>query len=199
MRRSILSEKSKKSRKKFYSLLFGILLITILILSIAGYSLRGSSNQDKKEINYNGYEFIEKEGFWLLNLEESDIQLAFRYNPYEVPRIDGIINNVDNYYNKPLYIQSQNNLATSEIYSNMANIAQRVQNACLNKSEHDIAKEIECDEDLPIKNCESNLILIKQGNITNIKQEQNCVFITAPKNQIIKVADEFLFKLLRID
>ena len=91
---------------------------------------------------------------------------------------------------EPLYLFSANQEASAEIYNNLYQIVQRMQPACLN--------EEECDENLPIKTCEDNFIIIEESEEIEIKQENNCVFIRGPQDSLIKITDEFLFKVLGI-
>ena len=73
----------------------------------------------------------------------------------------------------------------------MEQIVQRIQPACLDK---------ECDEDenLAVKNCTDNFIIIKKDDVSKIEQEDNCVFISAPQENLTRITDEFLFKILSI-
>ena len=54
------------------------------------------------------------------------------------------------------------------------------------------------DEDLPTKTCEDNFIIIKEGNYSNIIQDENCVFIEGKQEDLVQIVDEFLFKILGI-
>ena len=119
------------------------------------------------------------------------MEFAFRYNPKQVPRIKSEVNKVNEYSNQPLYISSRYQEAYSEIYVNLNPIVQRIQFAC--------EENETCEGNLPVKNCDSNFIIIKEANETNITQEKNCVFIKAPIETITQTTDEFLFKILNIE
>lgn len=189
--RKILSNRKKKSKERFNKILFGIALLFIIILSTIGYSLNSSINQQDngEKVVYNGNEFIGNNGFWFMKIGE--MEFAFRYNPNEVMKINEPVNYFNTYYNLPLYIQSDNELATSEIYNNMINVVQRMQKACIDENE--------CEEDIPVKNCSSNFIIIKEDNLTSITQDNGCVFITGDGDNLVKATDEFLFKTLGIE
>ena len=165
-------------------------MIFIMMLSIIGYSLIGreSSEQGEKVI-YNGVEFINKNGLWVL--EQNNLEFVFKYNPEEVERIDSQVNYFNSYYNEPLYLYSEDVEATSEIYTNMNQFVLRMQNACLS--------EKDCEGDLPIKECDSNFIIIREKNITGITQNESCVFIEGPRDSLVRLTDEFLFKILGIE
>ena len=183
--RKIGSKYQEEKRRKRNQLILGFILIFVMFFSVIGYSFQGIVNEDVEEFNYNGFEFTEQNGFWILN--QNNINFIFRYNPNEVPKINSELKNLNNYNGKPLYISSESIEAESEIYTNLFQSVERIQNACLE----------ECDENLPIKTCEDNFIIIKEGD-EKIVQDNNCVFITGEINDLTKLSDEFLFKILEI-
>ena len=191
MRKRLLSAKDKKSKDRFNQLLIGLVLIFIMFLSVLGYALSG--NQDEKSDNgkvvYNGLEFVNQNGYWTTSLE--NFQFNFKYNPNEVEVIESTLNYANSYYDKPLYIESDDSSATSEIYINLNQIVQRMQNACID--------EEGCEGDLPIKDCNDNFIIIKENNITSITQNESCVFINGPRENLTMIVDAFLFKILGIN
>jgi len=189
--RKILNKKQQKSKERFNQILVGIVLIFLMMLSIMGYSLIGRESTTKKQekIVYNGFKFSKVNNFWVL--EEGEMQFIFKYNPEQVEKIDSEVNYLDFYYNQPLYISSENAEATSEIYNNLGDLVLRMQNACLT--------EEGCEEDLPIKGCDSNFIIIRESNITTINQNESCVFIEGNKEDLVSLTDEFLFKVFGIE
>jgi hypothetical protein len=190
--RSLTKEKAK-NKQRFNQILVGIVLIGLMFLSVLGYALSGRFDEDagKEKIIYNGIEFTNQNGFWVADIE--GYQFIFRYNPNEVPKIYSFVNYVNTYYNLPLYIQSIDDVAITEIYTNLNQFVERIQPACLN--------EDECEGDFPIKSCEdeNNFIIIQESNITDIIQNQSCVFIQGPKEDLVEITDEFLFKILGIE
>jgi len=191
--RKISSKHDEELKRKKNGTIMGIVLIIIMLLSLMGYSFQSnySEENNSKKIKYNGFEFIEQNGFWITEIK--DFQFVFRYNPKQVERIKCDLKDLKNFYNKPLYIYSENGEAISEIYGNLFypnKIVQRMQRACL--------KEQKCEEDLPTKTCEDNFIIIEEGDIKEIIQQENCVFIRGPKEDLIKITDEFLFNIIGI-
>jgi hypothetical protein len=186
--RKIDSKYQEKKRGKRNQLILGFILIFVMFFSVIGYSFQGIISNDNtlEEFNYNGFEFTEQNGFWILN--KNNINFIFKYHPNEVPKINSELKNLNNYNGKPLYISSESIEAESEIYTNLFQSVERIQNACLK----------ECDENLPIKTCEDNFIIIKEGD-EKIVQDNNCVFITGKTEDLTKLADEFLFKILEIE
>jgi len=191
--RKIISKYEKRKKDRIKQLVVGGFLVFIMLFSILGYAFgafRGKENEDITKINYNGFEFTNQNGFWLLNL--GDLNFIFKYNPNEVEKIYSELKYLDNYYNKPLYISSETNEAEFEIYKNLDQVVQRMQPACL---------EEECDDDenLAVKNCTDNFIIVKKSNISEITQEDNCVFIYGSQENLTRITDEFLFKILGIE
>jgi len=187
----IVSKERHKSKERFNQLLIGLVFIFLMILSTFGYSLSTSDKEEQgnKKVVYNGYEFLNSNGFWRMSIQ--DMQFTFRYNPKEVYRIPGKINDLNSYYDLPLYIQSENSESSSEIYMNLNQLVQRIQPACLNNSN--------CTGNYPTKDCNSNFIIIKESNITGIEQNSSCVFIQGTEEDMLKVVDEFLFKIMGIE
>lgn len=188
--RKMLSKKKSKSKERFNQLLVGLALISLMFLSVVGYSLSGSlGNQEEgKTLNYNGYEFVPRGSYWGLNIQ--NLEFFFSYSPEDVENIPGEVDFINDYFDAPLYLQSDNSGANSEIYTNLNQIVQRMQNACID--------EDECEGDLPVKDCTNNFIIIEEDNVTSITQEENCVFIKGPEEDLVKITDEFLFKILGI-
>jgi len=200
--RKIISKHEEGRKRKRNQLIVGGVLIFIMFFSVLGYSFRGGDENTKK-INYNGFEFINQNDFWILNTE--NFYFVFKNNPKQVEEIGGDLEYLENYYDKPLYIYSENSESEIEIYRNLFyqnQIVQRMQSACLdeNITNTTLGERIvlECDENLPIKNCEDNFIIIKEDNNTKITQNKNCVFIFGQQENLTKITDEFLFKILGI-
>lgn len=180
---------SEAKRQKKNQIIIGTILIIVMFGSVFGvivgsFGARESSNK----IKYNGFEFIKQNNFWILQI--GNFNFVFKYNPNEIPEINTEIKYLNNYYNKPLYLSSENPEATYEIVSNLNPVTLRTQNACLNESD--------CEGDLPLKTCEDNFIIIEEKNQTNIIQDNNCVFIQGPKENLTMISDEFLFHILGI-
>ena len=187
----IISKHEENRRKKKNQFVVGFILIFIMFFSVVGYSLGGRTpaNDDSSKINYNGFEFVNQNGLWVLDID--GFNFVFRYNPEQVEKSYSQIKSIDNYYQKPLYIYSENPEAEAEIYVNLGQVALRTQPACLDGEK--------CkNENLATKTCSDNFIIIKEGNSSDITQEENCVFIQAPSYSLTRLTDEFLFKVFGI-
>ena len=188
--RRIISKRKKEKKKKWNQLVVSTVLVLILFLSIFGYSsMRGGESTEKNRVVYNGHEFVEKNGFWFTKIKDSEF--SFRYNPNEIGQINSSLNLLENYYDKPLYISSDDIESESEIYRNLNPVIQRMQLACL---EGDECK----NDELPIKTCEDNFIIIKESDVAEVVQEDNCVFLKGKMGDLTKITDGFLLKIIGI-
>jgi hypothetical protein len=189
MRRIISKEAEEKKRRK-NQLIIGIILIAVMIFSVLGYSLSsfGNNNSSGSVVNYNGFKFTQTSNFWNVNV--GSYAFSFAYNPTQTEKINSALNLLNSYSGKPLYISSENNEAEIEIYKNLFyqnQIVQRIQEACLQGEK--------CNGDYPKKTCQDNFIIIKESNSSEIKQQNNCVFIEGNKGNLTKLSDSFLFKI----
>jgi hypothetical protein len=194
------AEQDKKRRRN--QLIIGLILVVVMLFSVLGYSFqteeKSNTNQLKK-VNYNGFSFVENSpGIWTLTIGNSNF--LFKNTPTDVETIEGKINLLNTYSGKPLYIHSENREAEAEILGNINYVLLRQQYACLdlgNKTVETNATK-NCDGNWPIKTCNDNFIIIELSDTKSITQVDNCVFIKAPTENITKVSDEFLFKLMGI-
>jgi hypothetical protein len=179
------SSEAKKQKKN--QIIIGVILIIVMFGSVFGVIVGSFGKKESAKTDYNGFEFIKNNNFWILEI--GDFEFVFRYNPYQVDEIPANLSFLNNYYNKPLYISSEYPEATYEIASNLEQVTLRMQNACL---------EEDCEEDQPTKTCEDNFIIIEEKNETSIIQDNNCVFIRGPQENLTKISDEFLFRVLGV-
>ncbi|MBT3404745.1 hypothetical protein HN832_02570 [archaeon] len=189
--RKLISKENRAKKQERNNLIIGVVLISIMFLGTIGYSFydKGEDSSIQTQINYGGHEFILNNGLWIV--EKEGRQFGFKTNPNEISGLENsLLNSIGVYENKPLYISSSENDALSEVYINMNNVAQRIQLACLEGTE--------CEEDLPIKNCSNNFIIISETEENSIKQEENCVFIEGNSSDLVKLVDEFLLKIIGI-
>ena len=175
MRKIITPEEKEKSRKRNSSII-GVFLLFLLIASTAGYALlyNGDSSNDVQQdqqqtgqgLNFNG------QTFYLTSSENS------------VKNINvNITKNFQDYAGRPLYIASDNNAVLAEFALTLGKFTSNFQRACYGK----------CEENLPEKDCSTNLIVWKDSLENKVYQEDNCVFIEGD----IDSADAFLYKILK--
>ena len=178
----------KRSRNRIW---VGATLVFLMVASTLGFALQGqlgttTQNQGEDKVTYNEFDFVNRNGFWVLG------NLVFSYNPNQIGSFDVAtgLNSANSYSGKVLYISSDNDEVENEVGLNMINFAERVQPACIQGEE--------CKEGLPVKTCSDNLIIIREKNTSSIRQENGCVYIEGQKDELVKVADEFLFRILEI-
>ena len=186
--RKIVSKKEQEKKIKRNQWVVGIVLVFLMLFSVLGYAFGGKSDGENEKVTYNEFEFLGQNGFWYTQI--GNFEFVFDYNPNEVEKQEAELNYVNEYYEKPLYLSSENSKASSEIYNNLNRFVLRMQNAC--------TEDQECEGNLPVKTCEDNFIIIKKSNETKLYQNESCVFIEAPEEELVKLTDEFLFQILGI-
>ncbi|MCR4284476.1 MAG: hypothetical protein NUV97_00335, partial [archaeon] len=130
-----------------------------------------------------GITFLRDGGLWKANF--GGTTFGFQYLPSELENvsIQGYFG-LEQYSNKPLYIVNPND-AIGEILNNLNPYLLRYQEACLEGTP--------CGGDIPIKNCEENLIIFLEGDETKVYQDRNCVYL---EGDSVMGADAFLYKML---
>ena len=188
--KKIISKQRRDRKQNIKQWSVGIVLIGVMLFSIIAGGFGGGSGDSSKKVKYNGFEFIKQGDFWTAEINE--VNFVFNYNPKEIEGVGESLNGITNYRGKPLYIFSENNNVEAKIYQNLFSngLVQRMQKGCL--------EDEVCEEDIPIKTCEDNLIIIREKESSNIYQQENCVFIEGKKEDFVKLSDEFLFKILSI-
>lgn len=187
--RRIVSQHQEGRKKRRNQITIGIILIFVMVISTLGFALQGfggfgEDDDSANNIEYNGFEFVNQNGLWVLG------NFIFKNVPQQVEDIGFVSSDINDYQGKPLYISSESDEAELEIYINIGNLALRTQKAC--------TEEEECLGDFPIKTCTENFIIIRESNISNIMQQDNCVFIEGDSGDLTKLTDQFLFKILGI-
>jgi hypothetical protein len=189
--RHLGSKRKQEKKKKRNQLILGIAMALILFASIFGYAF-GGGGTEKNTITYNGYEFVEENGFWFVEIV--GFEFSFRYNPNEAEQINSSLNFLESYYEKPLYISSDDIESGSEIYRNLKDqnsIIERMVLACLEGEE--------CvNEELVTKTCEDNFIIIKEAETTEVVQQDNCVFIRGKIEDLARITDGFLLRIIGV-
>ena len=179
--KQVIEKKQKKNQ-----IILGTILIFLLVVSTAGYSIMNSQSQKNSFVEENGIRFYSSNGLWIIELGE--VQFTFQNLPSEISDIQVEINStLADYYDSAIYLQGVPRGA-SEILANINNFILRSQEACTNKES--------CSGDLPVKTCDDNVfIFIENSNETKVGQDKNCIYIYGDS---IRGADAFLYKILGI-
>ena len=120
MIRKIISKEDEEKRRKRNSIIVGIILVSIMVLSTVGYGFGtnfGQNSNSATTLNYNGYDFIYSNGLWIVNVSENTF--GFASNPNEVYNISSETGILTDYSGKILYLYSENSEAESEILRNL--------------------------------------------------------------------------------
>jgi len=190
----------------------GMVLAILLLFSTVGYSLLNrdatsssssssnnvQSNPTGQVVEFKNIKFeAQDSGLWKFDLQGAQTSFYTSYTPQDVANINLPAITLQELANQPLYY-SGNTLFVSEIYTNIQPYVERVQEACLAGSEE------ECDENLPVKDCTSNFIVIRGplGNSSSsprVVKDNKCIIVNAGESQILKTADALLFRILGIN
>ncbi len=214
--RKIITKREQEKKAKRNQIIIGGILIFIMFGSMFGYFIFNTKEDERGidgKVNYKGYLFLNKNGFWYLNLGEYNF--AFSYNPEEIDRenikfgksgtgvssgVDGVDNEsaelsyLNEYVGKVVYLSYEDDGAFVEISRNLGNIVLRAQGACI--------EEKGCPENWPVRDCSNNFIIVREKESAEktgrIYQVENCVFIEGPKDRLVELTDEFFFKIMGI-
>jgi len=192
--RKIKSREEIEQRKKRNLTIAGILMIGLLVLSTAGYSIfSGDNGGGSGKQTYGDFEFVRTNNLWVLEFQ--DKEFYFSYLPQELDNVSvtGFYSFQD-YVGKNLYFVNINSGA-GEILNNLEDFIPRYQEVCLDS----FSDEEDCKEkELPMKNCSDNLIIFEQdldSLETKVSQEDKCVFI---EGNSVQGADGLLYRLLGV-
>ncbi len=190
MIRKITSKHDEEKKRRRNQIIVGLALVLVMLLSTAGYSFGSNSGENAAPtIKYNGYKFTNTGGYW--NLDIGGTVFSFISNPSNAYKLNSSLKSLTNYYGKTLYLYSENPNAESEIYQNMRSVASGVQPACPENEEN-------CGKGIPIKTCEDNFIIIREKNETSISQKDGCVFIEGPTENLVRITDGVLLKIIGV-
>lgn len=183
--RKLKTKADLEKKQKKNQLILGIILISLLTLSTAGYSIMNNVTEQNSITSEKGVDFYYQNGLWITDF--SDYQFGFQNLPSEVEGVQISTNlTLGNYQGLPVYFVNSNQ-GTSEILNNIGRFVLRYQNACLEGQN--------CTENLPSKDCSSNVFIFEASNETKVVQEGNCIYIYGSS---INGADAFLYKILGI-
>lgn len=195
--RKITSKELERKKQKRNQLLLGIFLVFVMLGSVFGitiYSFGSSNNQNKKYV-FNDYEFYYNNGFWITSINKLNKENIFIFNflPNETKysKLNASLDKkLIDYFDKTIYFQSDTISSAYSLQRNLQPIALRMQKACINSEN--------CNENVPIKSCENDFIIIQNSSSSEIFQYENCIFIKAPKQNLTKITEEFLYRITDI-
>jgi hypothetical protein len=181
-------------RKKRNLIIVSVVLIGLLVFAPIGYSLFSGDDEDSEDkLTFNGFEFVNARGYW--NLAIQDQIFSFKHSPDEVENVSvSGFYNLGNYSGQVLYLVGlkKNTPSGQEVLNNVGRYILRWQEACLNVSN---AVGLECEGDLPVKNCDNNLIIFTEGESEEVWTENRCVYVSGGTRS----TDAFLYRLFGIN
>lgn len=194
MIKRIETEKDKSQREKKRRLILSVVLIIVMFGSVFGIvvgTFQGVSNGSN--IEYNGFIFLNENGFYSTQVGNS--KYYFSNNPKDIEKVYAQITlqkSLSDYYNKTLYISSEDYEVISEIQGNFYQYTFGIYEACKEGEE--------CyDETLQKKTCLDNLIIIKKAEENRIYESSGCVYIEGKEKDILTLTDKFMFQVIGID
>ncbi len=188
--RKIETREEKEKRETRNKTIIGLLLVVVMVLSTVGYSFFSRSEMKIEKIRYKGVEFVlNEDNLWRFKMQ--NYMFSTTYNPKDTENISvSVFKTINEFYGKPLYYVGGGEVL-QELIRNLGAFVLRMQSVCLEGESSET-----CEENAPIKNCSSNIIIIEEANYTMINQKENCVFIKAPYEEQVKAVDAFLFKIM---
>lgn len=182
--RRILSRDELARKEKRRNRTISLILLGIMVFGTAGFAFVYNSENDNSGKNVQGK--VQNLGnSWVADY--GDQTLVFSSSPESLNSTKaGFISDVNQYYSKPLYIDSESETIYYEIYSTLGRYAERSQHVCYGDCENSTWAE---------KNCTDNVIVFRPGDENKITQSQNCIFI----NGDIRAVDAFLYRIFGLN
>ncbi len=209
--RRIQTQADINRKKRKNQILVGGVMIGLLVLSIAGYSFRSGDRDDTSKVNEMGIDFFRQNGRWVAEID--GVVFRFQNLPSEVSDVSVNVSiGLGQYSGQPLYFVNPNE-GVNEVLANIGRYVLRYQESCLRQDSSGVSsrgsvvgdnlgnltKEDEsgfaCEGDLPVKGCDSNLIIFADGNESEVYQDENCIFIVGDS---LRATDAFLYKVLHV-
>ncbi|NCN87101.1 hypothetical protein GW932_04665 [archaeon] len=185
-------DERKKQRKNNY--LIGAVLVIVMFGSVFGIIVNSfDTSNNSEKLTYKGFPLEAQGNVYLLGIGNHSFYLT--NNPNDLGELKYDINfskTLANYVGLPLYLDSYSYTYSQQIYQNIFGYPERIQFACENEND--------ClDDNLPIKNCTENMIIIREKEDNKIYEKDNCVFIEGTTEEISKLVDLFTLKVLGIN
>ena len=178
--RKIMSGEEIAAKEKKRNVVISIILLGIMLLSTAGFAFIYNFDSAKSVQGGKVQSYGDR---WAVDIGGNTV--TFTISPDEALNgtTMGFISNLNQFYNMPLYVDTDNDAVYSEIGSSLGLYAARVQHGCYSDCS---------DSEWPEKDCTNNLIVFRENVSKSITQNQSCVFIDGDMGSV----DAFLYKTL---
>lgn len=186
MKKIKTQEETDKERKR-NTIIISVFFLVLLVLSSLGYAVMSKSDSsNSQKASYGNLKFIQQNGYWQTIINGKT--LFFTELPQNLNEISTEANiSLSDYYSQQVYIVNPNS-AAPQLANALSGIAGSIQEACINESE--------CgNKDLPLKNCDSYLIIYNSSQENSIFRQGNCVYLDGDS---FKVTDKFVYNLYGI-
>ena len=179
--RKIKTQEEIEKKQKRMKMIIGIVFIFLMTFSTAGFALFGRSGNSKSDSETAQQDSYYNGQYWIYNLNGREFYFTNSKEQTKDVSVE-ISATFNNYVGSNVYIDSDSDAITNELGNNIGRFAGRFQKACYGS----------CEEDLPEKDCNDNLIVWKESEERKVYQEGNCIFI----NGDLVTVDAFLYKML---
>ena len=189
--RKITSKHDLQKANRRKQAIVGIVLVGLMLISTIGYAFQVNPNANTEGTagNYKGYKLSNANGYW--NLQVGNLTFVFAENPADSYAVTSELNPAESYYGKPAYIYSESAVAGAEVYRNIHPLSSGISYACPEGEKN-------CDASLPVKTCSNNFIIIRESSETRIIQKDSCVYIEGPAENMTRIADGFILKVIGV-
>jgi|SRR3989338_6112467 len=172
--RAIETKEKLEKKRKIKVAIISFFMLFIMVLSTIGFAFMSnndSADNSQPATNNNNR----------ISFEYANQEITLRSTYDDVKNIStNISSTLLDLNGKNIYVSSKNQGILQEL-SILNLISQRFQEGCYGK----------CDENLPEKNCTSNLIVWKESLDNKVYQEENCIFIEGD----MRAADAFIYSI----
>jgi len=195
MIKKLQSKKDQERKERKQQRWLGLGLIFIMFGSVFGVVVAFFSAQKANsptQETYLGYNLNQGAGFYVLTRGNNNIYL--NSNPNNINLLNYEINMskmVAMFNGNSIYIDAKNTYLYQVLEQNLFTYANRIVPACID--------ELDCENNnLPIKTCEDNIIIIKESNENKIYEDNNCIYIEGKSEDITTLTDIFLLRVFGI-
>ena len=175
--RKIESEAEIEARRKRRNMYFTVFMLFILLVSTAGYAFLSGDKTTQNSAGGAGSE----ENAQSISIGGEKVYLTMPRESVKNVSVDEITRDLNFYGGEPVYVVSDSQAVTYELFSSVGRIAGKIQSACYGN----------CSENLPEKNCDSKLIVWNSSAENKVYQIDNCIFIDGD----LRAVDAFIYKL----
>jgi len=179
-----IDKKTKRNQRIVVSV-----MVFLIGFSSLGYAImsREDSTSGAEIVKYGNLEFTNSNGFWTTTI--SGKIFYFNNLPEDIKNvsIEGNYSS-EEYFGNVLYFVNLNSQSNTVVNA-LQDSALRMQEACV--------LELSCtNQELPIKNCsEDNIIIFKESSNSRVYRQERCVFI---EGDLSASSDRFVYRLLNI-